>query len=67
MAAKYNYLAVAAIDFGTTYSGYAFSFNTEPEKIICNKNWGQSLGFKVKGTRQAVFILRSSIVTDVYY
>lgn len=35
-------LQVAAIDFGTTYSGYAFSFRsdfkTDPLKIITN-NW----------------------------
>ncbi|KAK3596867.1 hypothetical protein CHS0354_039862, partial [Potamilus streckersoni] len=39
---KRNYLMVAAIDFGTTYSGYAFSFKHEfdkdPLKISAN-NW----------------------------
>ena len=42
-----SYLLVAAIDLGTTYSGYAFSFNTAPEKVICNNNWGDEYGFKV--------------------
>ncbi|KAL3880726.1 hypothetical protein ACJMK2_032943 [Sinanodonta woodiana] len=39
---KRNYLMVAAIDFGTTYSGYAFSFKydfeKDPLKISAN-NW----------------------------
>ena len=34
---------VAAIDFGTTYSGYGFSFKTSPTEIIANKNWGDEL------------------------
>lgn len=28
-----NYLVVAAIDFGTTYSGFAYSFRNDPLKI----------------------------------
>ena len=49
-----DFLLVAAIDFGTTYSGYAFSFRAtrdDPEKseqIITNKSWGASLGFQVR-------------------
>ena len=38
-----NKLVVAAIDFGTTYSGYAYSFRDElkndPLKIYCNGAW----------------------------
>jgi molecular chaperone DnaK (HSP70) len=38
-----NYLFVAAIDFGTTYSGYAFSsrdnFKKDPETIVVNQAW----------------------------
>lgn len=34
---------VAAIDFGTTYSGYAFSFkhqyNDDPAKVSINQTW----------------------------
>jgi hypothetical protein len=32
-------LLVAAIDFGTTYSGYAFSFCDKPNDIHINPNW----------------------------
>lgn len=36
-------LLVAAIDFGTTYSGYAFSlkhdYQADPAKISVNQNW----------------------------
>lgn len=38
-----NFLVVAAIDFGTTFSGYAFSFKDDfekdPLKIISNQAW----------------------------
>ena len=39
-----TYTMVAAIDFGTTYSGYAFSFKSTPDEVRMNKNWGASLG-----------------------
>ncbi len=32
-AARSGYRAVVAIDFGTTYSGYAYSFSNHPEDI----------------------------------
>ena len=32
-------LAIAAIDFGTTYSGYAVSF-TGDDAVYVNKDWG---------------------------
>ncbi|XP_052784688.1 heat shock 70 kDa protein 12A-like [Mya arenaria] len=32
-------LLVAAFDFGTTYSGYAFSFRGNPNKIQTNSTW----------------------------
>ena len=35
------YVLVAAIDFGTTFSGYAFSFVSNPDKILMNKNWAE--------------------------
>ncbi|XP_071141783.1 heat shock 70 kDa protein 12B-like [Mytilus edulis] len=38
-----DHLLVAALDFGTTYSGYAFSmrheFKTDPMKIHANQAW----------------------------
>lgn len=41
-----NYLFVAALDIGTTYSGYAFStrddFKSDPLKINMNLVWGSS-------------------------
>lgn len=43
-----EHLIVVAIDFGTTYSGYAFSlgveFETQPTKISSNKPWTASQG-----------------------
>ena len=35
-----SYVIVAAIDFGTTHSGFAFSTKSKPNDIIMNKNWG---------------------------
>jgi len=32
-------LLVAAIDFGTTFSGYAYSFKNDPMKIQTNAGW----------------------------
>ncbi|KAK3577017.1 hypothetical protein CHS0354_003080 [Potamilus streckersoni] len=40
-------LLVAAMDFGTTYSGYGFSFTTEPMKVQTNQAW-------VAGSRQLI-------------
>lgn len=53
MATLDKYLLVAAIDFGTTFSGYACSFRSSPdqpnlhEQIRMNKNWGEELGCQV--------------------
>ena len=37
-----DYILAAAIDFGTMFSGYGFSFKEDPTKINMNKNWGSS-------------------------
>ena len=42
-----DYTVVAAIDFGTTFSGYTFSFSSAPQDVRINKNWGDNLGFQV--------------------
>jgi hypothetical protein len=34
-----RHILVAAFDFGTTYSGYAFSFRDDPMKIQTNQGW----------------------------
>ncbi|KAH3690953.1 heat shock 70 kDa protein 12B-like [Dreissena polymorpha] len=39
-----KYLIVAAIDFGTTYSGYAFSFKDSPNDVKTNKGWTAGSG-----------------------
>ena len=49
-----HYLFVAAIDFGTTYSGYALSsiddFKKDPLKIVANQAWnaGSQRHFSLK-------------------
>ncbi|GES97236.1 hypothetical protein GLOIN_2v1678685 [Rhizophagus clarus] len=37
---------VVAIDFGTTFSGYAYAHKSNPKEITVEKNWGSSLDFK---------------------
>lgn len=55
-----NYVMVAGIDFGTTFSSYAFSFrSTEArpnshKEIKMNKNWGTSLGYESYKTSTCV-------------
>lgn len=48
MAVKSGHLMVAALDFGTTYSGYAFSmihdFKVDPLKIQANQAWNSGGG-----------------------
>ena len=39
-----SFMLVAAIDFGTTYSGYGFSFKDAPDDIKMAKNWGAEVG-----------------------
>jgi len=34
-----SFLLSAAIDFGTTFSGYAYSFKSDPMKIQTNAGW----------------------------
>lgn len=36
-------LLVVAIDFGTTYSGYAFSFKSDPMRVMTNQSWSKRL------------------------
>lgn len=51
---------VVAIDFGTTYSGYAFSlgteFESEPTKISSNKPWNASQGLVSHKTPTCVLL-----------
>lgn len=35
----FDFRVVAALDFGTTYSGYAYSFYQDPLKIFCPQTW----------------------------
>jgi hypothetical protein len=44
------YKIVAAIDFGTAFSGYAYTFLPNTEKIYTNRNWGQTQGFLLHKT-----------------
>ena len=47
-----SYLAVVAIDFGTTYSGFAFSFIKDQGKdaIFMNKDWVNEQGGQTSKT-----------------
>jgi hypothetical protein len=43
-----SHLLVAAIDFGTTFSGYAFSFRDKPLEIVANNNWNDESNLSLK-------------------
>ena len=36
---QFSYTVVVAIDFGTTFSGYAYSFAHDPENIHIMRKW----------------------------
>ena len=36
---QFQYNVVVAIDFGTTFSGYAYSFTHDPENIHIMRKW----------------------------
>ena len=43
---QFSYAVVVAIDFGTTFSGYAYSFTHDPENIHIMRKWeGKALFF----------------------
>ena len=50
------FLLVAAIDFGTTYSGYGFSFKTSKDDIRMPTNWGSSMGQQCYKTPTSVLV-----------
>lgn len=50
-----SHMLVAAFDFGTTYSGYAFSFHNDPLKVQINQSW-------VAGTEQLISLKTSTCV-----
>lgn len=61
-----DYVMVEAIDFGTTYSGYAFStisnFKLDPLKIHANQAWnagGRQL-LSLKKKRRVSFLMDGS-------
>jgi len=47
-----SYLATVGIDFGTTYSGFAFSFNKEQgdDSIFMNRDWVNEQGHRTSKT-----------------
>ena len=54
------YIATVAIDFGTTYSGFAFSFNNEEddEAIFMNRDWVNELGHGTSKTPTCLLLNR---------
>ena len=51
-----EYIVVAAIDFGTTYSGYAFAMKDKKDEIHMNKNWGAEFGCSSYKTPTSVLL-----------
>lgn len=58
MAPTSKYVAVVAIDFGTTYSGFAFSFNDSRGEagIHMNREWGNEEGRSTLKTPTSILL-----------
>lgn len=49
-----DFTYIAAIDFGTTFSGYAYSHRDEQDKVMMNNNWGAQTGQSLLKTPTAI-------------
>ncbi|KAK3099457.1 hypothetical protein FSP39_004644 [Pinctada imbricata] len=47
---------IAAIDFGTTFSGYAYALTSNKDNIYTNRNWGQTQGFLLQKTPSCLLL-----------
>ena len=52
---------VAAIDFGTTYSGYAYSFKTSPKDICLHKWDKEDVGAGLKSLKTPTTLLLKGV------
>lgn len=57
-SSKESYIAVVAIDFGTTFSGFAFAFNHQEGEtgIHMNKDWGTDQGYSMLKTPTSLLL-----------
>ena len=62
-----SYVLVAAIDFGTTFSGYAFSFCTSQEDICMYSKWGENVALQGHKTPTCVLTDKNGVFTDFGY
>ena len=55
---KEKYDVVAAIDFGTSFSGFAFSFNHRDgnDDIYMNREWGSAQGYSTLKTPTCILL-----------
>ena len=62
-----SFLAIVAIDFGTTYSGFAFSFNKEQgeDSIFMNRDWVNGQGHRTSKTPTCL-LLNSDLSFDSF-
>lgn len=53
-----KYDVVVAIDFGTSFSGFAFSFNHQDgsEDIFMNRSWGSAQGYSTLKTPTCILL-----------
>ncbi|KAH3817232.1 heat shock 70 kDa protein 12A-like [Dreissena polymorpha] len=48
---------VAAIELGTTHSGYAYSFSNDPNNVVINKNWLSGGLYSFTATKTPTIVL----------
>ena len=56
MGGDTDYILACAIDFGTSFSSYAFSFKTDPENIVMNRNWSGGMGYQVNTSTHYILL-----------
>ena len=57
-----KYKVVVGIDFGTTYSGYAYSFADSKETIHINRNWSDRFGYQVRLTCCILNLIKTNVL-----
>ena len=55
-----NVLAVAAIDFGSSLSGFAFSFVSHPHNIRMRRDWGCNVGIACSSKTPTCLLLKQN-------
>lgn len=62
-----DYLMVVALDFGTSYSGYAFSFKNSPHEIYANHAWESGKYHLASTKTPTCIVIKKDNPRDFYF